>query len=797
MNNIFNYCKILAISLFSLIAGTAMSQINSPERGFISSKPGTTWEEGLISGNGTIGVNAFGNPLEETIIFTHERMFLPQGAPTVTKDQSAHLFEIRRLIDQGLYKEAAELQFKLSGQNDFMYPDPFVPVCDMNITMTSCDKVKDYVRSVNFQNGESLVYWKDDKGSYERRIFVSRADGIAVMKIKSSEKGALNCDVRFNRRTLSNKLPYKYLEGSYVATSESIKEVKIEASDDFLFYKHNFTKSYPGSIQSIEGAALVQVKGGIKTNNGTYISISNADEVIVLIDIQPIYQNGISKFNESKLRLSSFTDDYDKLLECHAKIHGELFNRVKLDLDGKKDANLTTEELFNLSTNDNINTALLEKEFDAGRYNIISCTGELPPVLQGLWAGTYVPDWASDYTHNGNVPSAIACTLMGNTPELMLAYTKYIEFLVPWLEINAKNLFGCRGIVLPSRSTTNGYNNALVGDFAGGFWIAGAAWAAHFFYDYYLYTGDKTFLKNHALPFMEKAGLFFEDFLYTGPDGKYVFSPTQSPENTPSNTNSQGTFNATMDVAAAKELFTNLIAASQELKVNTQKVGLWKSMLNKMPEYMIDQNGMFKEWLTSKLENNDAHRHSSQLYPLYDTAPVELTSNKEMVEAIRKSVNYKLEKHWKGKGYGFMSFGIVQLGLVGAAIGDKEIVHESLKHMVNRFWLSNMASMHNHKSLFNMDISGGMPAVIIKMLVYSDPGIIKLLPALPDIWSKGEICGVLCRGNIEIESLKWNGNDVQVRLISKMNQNVTIECVKNKKSVNLKANEIYTFNFVR
>jgi len=41
---------------------------------------------------------------------------------------------------------------------------------------------------------------------------------------------------------------------------------------------------------------------------------------------------------------------------------------------------------------------------------------------------------------------------------------------------------------------------------------------------------------------------------------------------------------------------------------------------------------------------------------------------------------------------------------------------------VNRFWLNNLASMHNHRSLFNMDISGGMPSVIIKMLVASDPG---------------------------------------------------------------------------
>ena len=91
-------------------------------------------------------------------------------------------------------------------------------------------------------------------------------------------------------------------------------------------------------------------------------------------------------------------------------------------------------------------------------------------------------------------------------------------------------------------------------------WVGGAAWAAHFFYDYYLYTGDREFLAKHALPFMQETALFFEDYLYEGPDGRYIFNPTTSPENSPKNTRAQGTFNATMDIAAAKELLNNVIA---------------------------------------------------------------------------------------------------------------------------------------------------------------------------------------------------------------------------------------------
>jgi alpha-L-fucosidase 2 len=342
--------------------------------------------------------------------------------------------------------------------------------------------------------------------------------------------------------------------------------------------------------------------------------------------------------------------------------------------------------------------------------------------------------------------------LMGNTPELMLSYTAYIESIVPGMEANAKRIFGARGIVLPSRTTTNGYNNAFNPRFAGAFWVGGAAWAAHYFYDYYLYTGDREFLAEHALPFMEKAALFFEDYLYEGPDGKFIFSPTQSPENTPKGSDSQGSFNATMDVAAAKELLRNLISASEELGVNKKKIPLWRAMLKKMPDYMITEDGIIKEWLTPRLKNQDGHRHSSQLYPLYDGIPDEIANSPELRAAFKKSIEYKLDQHWRNNRSGFMSFGLVQLGQAATSLGEGELAQDCLIHLVNRFWLNNMASMHNHRSLFNMDISGGMPAVIIKMLVASDLGRIQVLPALPKAWPTGKIEGVLCRGQIEITS---------------------------------------------
>ena len=753
-----------------------------PDRGFVSIKPAKNWEEGLITANGTLAINALSRPLNERIIFNHERLFMPMGKPHVPPDQSKYLPELRKLIQEGKYTEAEALQFKQTGQEGFMYPDFYVPAFDLTINSEAQGEVRNYARSVDFQTGEATVRWSDDRGAFERRMFVSRKDGVAVIRLSGPKPGSINVKLRLEEREPSDEFngDSDVARKSDAMFKEHFGDLKSGAGADSLTFSARFLRSYPGSIQALEGRSRVVTSGGSTTAaaDGT-LTISGADSALLLVDIRLLKDAAKSEQDALKGKLAAVSTDYDALLKSHAAIHGGLFNRMKLDLGGGEDHQKSTEKLMEENTFDHINRAWLEKQFDAGRYNIICATGELPPNLQGVWGGTYVPGWASDYTHNGNVPSAIAATLMGNTPELMLAYISYIESLVPDMELNAKNYYGCRGIVLPSRTSTNGYNNALAESFAGGMWVAGAAWAAHYFYDYYLYTGDEKFLAERALPFMEKVALFFEDFVYEGPDGKYILSPAQSPENWPAGSKSQASFNATMDVAAAKEVLENAITASRKLGKNADKIAVWQKMLTKMPAYAAAENGIIKEWLTPKLGNNDAHRHSSQLYPLYDGLPDEIGNSPELRSAFIKSVEDKLERYWKDNSRGFMSFGIVQLGQVSASLGHGDIVHHCLKHLVNGFWLNNLASMHNRRSLFNMDISGGQPAVIIKALADSAPGKVRLLPALPTAWDKGTIQGVLCRGAITLNRLHWNGGKVEVEMTSEKAQEITLVLPRN------------------
>ena len=201
------------------------------------------------------------------------------------------------------------------------------------------------------------------------------------------------------------------------------------------------------------------VKGGTSVQEGDLLKISGAREVLILtkIDLLNDYMN--SKIPDLKASLQKIDADYNKLLARHVKIHGEIFSRTKLDLGGGDDRNLTSEELVMKSKADGLNYALIEKEYDAGRYNILSASGDMFPNLQGIWGGTYGPPWSGDFTLNGNVESAIAADLSANMAECLEPFFRFMEDHMVEFRLNAKNMYGARGIHIPSRASTHGLNN--------------------------------------------------------------------------------------------------------------------------------------------------------------------------------------------------------------------------------------------------------------------------------------------------------------------------------------------------
>ncbi|UII24609.1 glycoside hydrolase N-terminal domain-containing protein [Fulvivirga maritima] len=775
---------VIVISLGIISAAKAQNDLfHAAERGFTSWLPAPNWEHGLLTGNGTMGALVFGNPHEETIILSHGQLFLPRERSEQLFDQSSRMEEIKQLIKAGKYEEAAKIPVdirKAEGYADER--DPFIPAFDLKITQEAAN-ISKYQRSTDFVTGEAKTTWVDDLGTFDRRVFVSRADSVIVLSITSDHP--INCTIGFKNR------PVNWDQWAFVGGH--IEGMTAGASEKWLTYKSNFKKEYEGSIKSYEGVGKLILKGGASEVRGNELVIKEAEKVLLLIKIDLNYSKQQDITAALKNAINNLKPEYQYLLDRHTSIQGNIFSRTKLDLHSSKDTkSLHTEELLLNAAQNGVSKALIEKVFDAGRYNIISSTGANPPNLQGLWSGTWTAPWAADYTHDGNLPSAMASLMSGNMPELMSTYVNYMERYTPEFEHNAERLFDARGVVLPAHTSTSGWPTDFSETWCLTLWTGGAGWAADIMYNYYLYTGDKTYLKEHSYPWMKKVAWFYEDFLTEKKDGKYLFNPSYSPENNPANNSSQAAINATMDVMIAKQLLRNAITAGRVLGEDKKQLKKWETMLKSMPEYTVNEEGVLSEWLSPELEDNYRHRHVSQLYSLYNYMDPDILNKPILKEGAEKLIEKKLEFR-EDEGGGEMAFGLVQLGLSAAHLKDAEKAYDAVKWLSSKYWSSGMGSFHNVGNLLNTDISGGLPAVIIEMLVYAEQGKISLLPALPEEWPEGELSGVLLRGQVELKKMSWNSKMLEVELFSSVGQEVIIELpeeITNIQADGVKVNKI-------
>jgi alpha-L-fucosidase 2 len=72
---------------------------------------------------------------------------------------------------------------------------------------------------------------------------------------------------------------------------------------------------------------------------------------------------------------------------------------------------------------------------------------------------------------------------------------------------------------------------------------------------------------------------------------------------------------------------------------------------------------------------------------------------------------------------------------------------------------------------FQIDANMGWSAAVQEMLLFSVPGKISVLPALPEKWSKGSVSGLMARGGIAV-SIDWNEESVRVELLSATDQTI-------------------------
>lgn len=147
----------------------------------------------------------------------------------------------------------------------------------------------------------------------------------------------------------------------------------------------------------------------------------------------------------------------------------------------------------------------------------------------------------------------------------------------------------------------------------------------------------KKFLKNEAYPVMKSAALFCFDWLVEKKRSTYHISFT-SPENlfVIDGQDFSVSEAATMDMAIIRDLFSNLIDASEVL--DTDK-GFRKQLIEKEKtvSYVVGSQGQLLEWSKEYKENDIHHRHMSHLFGLHPGNQISPLKTPELANAANKT----------------------------------------------------------------------------------------------------------------------------------------------------------------
>jgi alpha-L-fucosidase 2 len=738
-----------------------------PDRGFCSIRPAWRWQDALIVGNGTMNGLVFGDPLHETIMLRHERMLIPQWRSPPAPPRIAHVLpEVKRLHLEGKYDEAADLAIGEALKDG--YPESIVDGFGVpnnhshygvviRLDSQALGKVTGFARTLEFGSGEAVIHWTDGKGDWKRRVFASRADNVVVLTVEPPAGQVIDTDIEIDftiepdQETTLRRWTGWVPEGlefdaiyhvdSIMATGRYDQKTvgpKGYAAAARVFAPEGAVHSGAGSLR-VEGARSLVIVARLDW----YRDIPDDAAVALLREIQEI------------------EPDYDALLERHRAIHAPLFDRVRLELSQGEENTQSSKELQNAQLeHDGLHPSFLEKLFDMGRYYLLAITGTFPSI----WGHV-----------NINVNLQIAAGNQAGLPELMESYFRWIEGYVDDFKQNATNIFGCRGIL---SSVHPDQEHGLLMHFTKRwphhFWVSGAGWCLMPFWEHYQITGDRDFARNRMLPLYKEIAAFYEDYLTeTDEDGRYIFVPSYSPENWPGNLDHprSAVVNATMDITVCREVLCHLVELCETFGVEKESLPKWRGMLERLPPYLYDDLGALKEWAWKSLEENYDHRHLSHLYGVWPGDEITPDGAPDLVKAAF------LANRKRGQGNG-SAHGVMHRALIAARLKDATLVLRNLKLIMEQGYVNPGSLMTNHNPyrIYCPDPSGSIPALVIEMLVYSCPGIIEVLPAVPASLRKGALYGARLRTGVIADKLSWDldANRIDVTVTALWEQEVVL-----------------------
>ena len=730
----------------------------------IFSSPAQRWEEALPLGNGRLGAMIFGSPDRERIQLNEDSIWSGNYRDRNNPAAKESLTEIRKLLNEGRAAEAEELcleclsgtppaqrVYQTAGELQISFsPDggPFGHPWSGTRNSPLMKEVINYSRQLDISNAVHTISFEYGNILFKRECFISAVSGVLAIRFCAVNKDDTPAAGKISFRACLDRGVFSDRKGS-IDTQQQGKAAFLCRDEDIPFCV----------------MFKVEQKGGTQKCQGGFITVNNADEALLILDIQ----TGFRKPDYTEACLTNInlcmTNSWEKLLQEHVCEYQALYDRVDLEINNAEKA---------------------VKYFNFCRYLLISCSrpGNLPANLQGLWNQHIDPPWGSDYTININAQMNYWAACMCNLAETEEPLFDHLERMYPNGINTAKEIYGCRGFT--AHHNTDIWGDAAPRDYwiPAVYWVLGAAWLSLHIWEHYEYTMDKTFLNKYYY-LLKEACIFFVDFLTPGKKTNEAGQPflVVSPSVSPENSYWQRTMNneerergdaaslcagCEMDNSILRKLFDVTIRSAEILGIHDNETELFSSILTRIAKPVIHSNGTICEWNEEYEEAEPGHRHFSHLWSLWPGDYITPEETPELAAAAKKS----LERRLAADG-GHTGWSRAWLINFFARLKDGEAALENVNAMFNDFTLPNL---FNDGPPFQIDGNFGALSGITQMIMqsrsrYNENEIrieLDLLPALPISWSDGHVKGLRAKGNLEVD-IKWQDSKITSLAVTNKN----------------------------